>query len=86
MIYEKELKHELRSFICSVDVDMPMEHSEELNSIPSICDFIRKAHDTYTEHIQNVQSDCRHIVQICGEVIGALLDLMQGKQKTPVTT
>lgn len=84
VIYEKELKHELRSFICSVDVDMPLEHSEKLDSISSICDFIRRAHEGYTAHIQNVQSDCRHIVQICGEVVAALLDLMQKKEMTAV--
>lgn len=79
VIYEKELKYELKSFISSVDVDMPMEHSENLGSIANICDFIRKAHEAYTAHVQNAQSDCRHIVQICGEVVSALISLMQGE-------
>ena len=69
----------MKSFISSVDVDMPMEHSENLDSIANICDFIRKAHAAYTAHVQNAQSDCRHIVQICGEVVSALISLMQGE-------
>lgn len=82
VIYEKELKYELKSFISSVDVDMPMEHDENLDSIASICAFIRRAHDTYVARVQNVQSDCRHIVQICGEVVSALIHLMQGEDET----
>lgn len=79
VIYEKELKHELRTFIRSIDVDMPIEHHEKLDSIQAICAFILKNHDSYVCHMQDVQSDCRHIVQICGEVVAALIDLMQQK-------
>lgn len=79
VIYEKELKYELRTFIRSVDVDMPLEHNEKLDSIQAICAFIRQSHANYVGRMQNVQSDCRHIVQICDEVISALIDLMQQK-------
>ena len=79
VMYEKELKYALKDFIKSVDVDLPIEYHGSLSSIEEICAFIKRCHAEYIRHIKNIQNDCRHIVQICTEVIAALLNLIRQK-------
>lgn len=76
-MYEKELKLALKAYVRSVGVDMPLDIKEQLDSVPAICTFIKKRHDEYVSHMQNVQSDCSHIVKICVAVVTALTQLMK---------
>ena len=54
-------------------------HFQEVNmqSADEICTFIRKCHEEYLHAVKSVENDCRYILQICAQVVGAILHLLQ---------
>ncbi|MCI9174362.1 MAG: zinc dependent phospholipase C family protein [Lachnospiraceae bacterium] len=80
-IYEEQLKHGLKEYIASGEAERNSEwvrHSVmNLNSTADICNFIRKAHETYVKLKNSVEDDCRHIVTLCHQVVVAVIRLIK---------
>lgn len=79
--YEEQLKKELREYIQSGEAERNRESIQNsvknLNSTEAICDFIKKAHDTYVKLKNTVEGDCRHIVTLCHQVVEAVILLIK---------
>lgn len=79
--YEEQLKRSLKEYIQSGEAERNsrMIHLsvQNLNSIGAICNFIRRAHETYVKLKNSVEGDCRHIVTLCHQVAAAVIRLVQ---------
>lgn len=80
-IYEEQLKRGLKEYIDSGEAERNsawVRHSVTgLNSTADICNFIRKAHETYVKLKNSVEDDCRHIVTLCHQVVVAVIRLIK---------
>ena len=78
-IYEEHLKRGLKEYIASGEAEKNSEWVRlsvvNLNSTADICNFIRKAHETYVKLKNSVEDDCRHIVTLCHQVVVAVIRL-----------
>jgi len=75
--YEKELKYALNAYVKRIDIADDSDVSHQSTS--DICEYIRECHTKYKCQLQNLQNDCRHIVQVCANVIRAIFDLIFGR-------
>lgn len=79
-IYEEQLKRGLKEYIASGEAEKNSEWVRlsviNLNSTADICNFIRKAHETYVKLKNSVEDDCRHIVTLCHQVVVAVIRLI----------
>ena len=80
-IYEEHLKRGLKEYIASGEAEKNSEWVRlsvvNLNSTADICNFIRKAHETYVKLKNSVEDDCRHIVTLCHQVVVAVIRLIK---------
>ena len=80
-IYEEHLKRGLKEYIASGEAEKNSEWVRlsvvNLNSTADICNFIRKAHETYVKLKNSVEDDCRHIVTMCHQVVVAVIRLIK---------
>lgn len=79
-IYEKHLKYELKEYLDSGEAKRDCGSDgtpvQSLGSTDEICDFIRKAHDTYINVKNTIEGDCQFIVNLCHQVVEAVLHLI----------
>ncbi len=77
-VYENDLKFALREYVHSDIVDKHPLIKVELNSVEEICTYIKECHENYLKEFhQNVHNDCVHIVEICRQVIEAIVRLLK---------
>ena len=80
-IYEEHLKRGLKEYIASGEAEKNSEWVRlsvvNLKSTADICNFIRKAHETYVKLKNSVEDDCRHIVTLCHQVVVAVIRLIK---------
>lgn len=74
-LYEKELKHFLRSYVKSEEAKREKIEDFSFNSVNEICFFIRRMHNEYAKAIQEVKIDCEYIVTLCYIVVAAILEI-----------
>lgn len=75
--YEAELRDSFRLFVKHMKEAQTHFQNVTLNSAEEICAFIRKCHEEYIHAVKSIQNDCTYILQICAQVIGAILQLLQ---------
>ena len=80
-IYEKHLKKKLKEYIKSGEAEKNCEYIQNsilnLNSTEAICDFIRRTHENYLKIKNSVEEDCRIIVNLCHQVVEAVILLLR---------
>ena len=61
------------------EAQLKVDFREEVNmrSADEICAFIKKCHTEYLHAVKSVENDCRYILQICAQVVGSILHLLQ---------
>ena len=72
--YEKELKYALKLYVNHIDMKDNSDDTHQSTS--DICEYIRNCHTKYKCQLQNLQNDCKHIVEVCANVIRAIFDLL----------
>lgn len=75
--YEAELMDSFKEFVERMKAGACQFKEVALCSAEEICAFIRKCHDEYIHAVKSIQNDCTYILQICVQVIGAILNLLQ---------
>ncbi len=87
-IYEEHLKRGLKEYIASGEAEKNSEWVRlsvvNLNSTADICNFIRKAHETYVKLKNSVEDDCRHIVTLCHQVVVAVIRLIKRDSESQI--
>lgn len=88
-IYEEQLKRGLKEYIASGEAERNSRWIRlsvtNLNSTADICNFIRKAHETYVKLKNSVEDDCRHIVTLCHQVVVAVIRLINRGTAAQIT-
>ncbi|TGY96529.1 hypothetical protein E5329_09115 [Petralouisia muris] len=88
-IYEEQLKRGLKEYIASGEAERNSQWIRfsvtNLNSTTDICNFIRKAHETYVKLKNSVEDDCRHIVTLCHQVVVAVIRLIKRDTAPEIT-
>lgn len=82
-IYEGKLKHKLRSYIKNAseqdlkrqeDAILHARDWKQFQTVSDICNFIKEEHDKYIhKKYHSVEEDCKYIVDICSQVVMAIL-------------
>lgn len=72
--YERELKYALNDYIDHIGTEYDFVDAH--HSTLDICEYIRDCHTKYKCRFQNLQNDCKHIIQVCANVIKAIFDLI----------
>ena len=75
--YEAQLKVDFREFVQKMKEKHAHFQEVNMQSADEICTFIRKCHEEYLHAVKSVENDCRYILQICAQVVGAILHLLQ---------
>lgn len=75
--YEAELKLNFRTFVDQMKERQAHFQEVAFQSAEEICLFIRKCHREYLDAVKSIQNDCKYILEICAQVIGAILHLLQ---------
>lgn len=85
-MYEKQLKYELKEYLDSgeakKDYECDVAPVQSLSSTKEICEFIKKAHETYVNVKNTIEGDCQFIVNLCHQVVEAVLHLIGRGQMT----
>ena len=74
-IYEKYLKHGLKSYVKSNECEM-FYPSKKIESVRELCEFIEEKHKEYMQEKSTVERDCRYIVAMCTVVVKTILELI----------
>jgi hypothetical protein len=73
--YEKNLKFKLREYVNREDVQR--ERSQVFHTVDEIIYYIRKAHKEYLKALKEVQVDIQHIIDLCYQVVDAILSFFE---------
>ena len=76
-IYEKHLKIGLREYIKSGEAQKNIEKMIRFDSLEALFQFITEAHEEYLRFKRSVQEDCRYIVNLAYQVVGAIINLFE---------
>lgn len=80
--YEEVLKHSMRSYVRQENVENQPLIRTAMSSVDDICTFIKNCHDEYIKMtIEGQDIDCRHSVEVCRQVIEAVVELLHQKQE-----
>lgn len=83
--YEEILKHSMRSYVARNHVENQPLIRTAMTSVEDICMFIRKCHEEYIKMTTEGQEiDCMHSVEVCRQVIEAVVELLHQKQEEAV--
>jgi len=80
-VYEEKLKRSLREYISSGEALKNRAKAKALDTPEAICDFIKKAHESYMNLKSNVEEDCKTIVALCHQVVEAIIQLFQQQNR-----
>ena len=75
--YEAQLKVDFREFVRKMKETHAHFQEVNMRSADEICAFIKKCHTEYLHAVKSVENDCRYILQICAQVVGSILHLLQ---------
>ena len=85
--YEEVLKHAMRRYVRQDYVSNQPLIRMRMSSVDDICTFIKNCHKEYIRMTMDGQEiDCRHSVEVCRQVMEALLNLLHQQQGTYVVT
>lgn len=76
-IYEKDLKHAIRSYVKSDEAKRVREKNGIFRTTDEIIAFIKSSHEKYLKAIKETRYDCIYIVELCHKVVDALLQLFE---------
>lgn len=76
-IYENELKFALREYVRSGESMIERTKSSILKSVDEILDFIKEMHEEYLKVTSKVKIDCKYIVEMCQQVVDAILQIFE---------
>ena len=83
-VYEKELKFALKEYVNREATKKNRSQSPLFKTVDEILEFIKRAHDMYLETIKKIEVDCEYIVNLCFQVVDAILHFFEinfnGKQ------
>lgn len=74
--YEEDLKHALRSYVHSEKAQKNRNHNIQFHSMEQIIDFVQQMHEEYMKVQSAVWRDCEYIVELCHQVVDALLQFL----------
>ena len=75
--YEAQLKVDFREFVRKMKETHAHFQEVNMRSADEICAVIKKCHTEYLHAVKSVENDCRYILQICAQVVGSILHLLQ---------
>ncbi len=78
-IYETELMGSFKNFVKKLEEAQVRFQERNLQNVEDICSFIQSCHDEYLKAVKTIQNDCEYIVEICAEVVAAILNILQQK-------
>lgn len=79
--YEEVLKHAMRRYVNQDHVASQPLIRMRMSSVDDICTFIKNCHREYIEMtIDGQDIDCRHSVEVCRQVLEAVLQLLNQQQ------
>lgn len=79
--YEEVLKHAMRRYVCQAYVANQPLIRMRMSSVDDICTFIKECHSEYIQMTMDGQDiDCRHSVEVCRQVLEAVLQLLHQQQ------
>lgn len=73
--YEKALKFRLREYVKSGEAFRERIEVRHFATAEAVVSFIKNAHWEYISRKRNVEEDCHYIVQVCHQVVQAILSL-----------
>lgn len=80
--YEELLKHAMRRYVNMEHVSCQPLIRMRMSSVDDICAFIKNCHNEYIKMATDGQDiDCRHSVEVCRQVLEAVLQLLYGQQQ-----
>lgn len=81
--YEELLKHAMRRYVKQKHVANQPLIRMRMSSVDDICTFIKDCHMEYVRMTMDGQDiDCRHSVEVCRQVLEAVLQLLHQQQYT----
>lgn len=81
--YEELLKHAMRRYVKQKHVASQPLIRMRMSSVDDICTFIKNCHMEYVRMTVDGQDiDCRHSVEVCRQVLEAVLQLLHQQQYT----
>ena len=76
-MYEEVLKHEMRRYVRLKHVASQPLIRMQMSSVEDICIFIKNCHVEYIRMAMDGQDiDCRHSVEVCRQVLEALMGIL----------
>lgn len=73
--YEGELKLALREYLKNGRADAEQTEMCRFDSKQQLFDFIERMHDEYLNIRHTIEEDCRYIVNLCRQVVAAVIQL-----------
>lgn len=81
MNYEEVLKHSMRKYVSQENVENQPLIRMTLSSVEEICEFIKNCHREYIRMSMSGQEiDCRHSVEVCRQVMEAVIELLHQRE------
>ncbi|MCI7814383.1 MAG: zinc dependent phospholipase C family protein [Lachnospiraceae bacterium] len=79
--YEKELKFYLREYIKSGEALRRQKTFQVFHSVEALIDYIQEKHVEYLKGFHSLADDCRYIIQLCGDVVAGIVQLLGVEQQ-----
>lgn len=77
--YENTLKHKLKAYLKSQDLGKRTENMRLFPNAEVILNYIKEVHKEYLAVIKTVEVDCFYIVDLCQQVVNAILQIYERK-------
>lgn len=75
--YENKLKFALREYVKKEETMKERSKEAVLRTVDDILDFIKEMHGEYLKVAEKVKMDCTYIVDICHQVVDAILQILE---------
>lgn len=81
-IYEKHLKNAFKNYVNSEEAKRSRKTEPLFKSVNEITAFIKRMHDEYLRAIKEIKVDCHYIVELCFNVVDAILQYIEYNRKS----
>ena len=81
-IYEKELKNRLKEYIRSGEAEENQQEVKRFYTVEALIHFIEASHAEYLMLKRSVEEDIRYIVELCRQVVAAVVELLYRRMGT----
>lgn len=78
--YEKNLKLELKQYVSALP-STQVNEKQDIDSADQLFALIERLHARYLEVVKEVRIDCEHIVEICRQVVTAILQYIDTQRR-----